>query len=204
VSRDVGDDITATAHLKGADLVLMGWHKPVLSQSVLGGAVYDVMRRTRADVAVLLARRPAPWRRVLVPYTGGAHDRAALRLAERIGRQPGATVTILHVVRPARGPDAPRLGLSGDGAEAFGPSVRLKVVAEEDPIEAAVAEGRAGYDLVVIGASETWGLEPTLFSTRHERLALACPVSLLIVRADPSEAPAHPEASAAVSPSGAG
>jgi Kef-type K+ transport system membrane component KefB len=187
VSRDVGDDITATAHLKGADLVLMGWHKPILSQSVLGGAVYDVMRRTRADVAVFLARKPAPWRRVLVPYTGGVHDRAALRLADRLGQRPGTAITILHVVAPSRGPDAPRLGLSGEAAEAFGPSVQLKVVEREDAIEAAVEEARAGYDLVVIGASETWGLEPTLFSPRHERLAQACPASLLIVRADPSK-----------------
>jgi nucleotide-binding universal stress UspA family protein len=147
-----------------------------------------VMRRTRADVAVLLARRPAPWRRVLVPFTGGAHDRAALRLAGRLGQQPGTAVTILHVVRPARDPGEPRLGLSDEVAEAFGPSTHLKVVEREDPVEAAVEEARGGYDLVVIGASETWGLEPTLFSPRHERLAQACPASLLIVRADPSRA----------------
>jgi nucleotide-binding universal stress UspA family protein len=126
---------------------------------------------------------------VLVPYTGGAHDRAALRLAERLGQQPGASITILHVVRPTRGPDEPRLGLSDEAAEAFGQAIHLKVVEREDPVEAAVEEARAGYDLVVIGASETWGLEPTLFSTRHERLAQACPASLLIVRADPSLAP---------------
>ena len=70
VSHDVGGDITAVAHAKAADLVLMGWHQPVLSQSVLGGAVYDVMKRTRADVAVFLARLPGPWRRVLVPTAG--------------------------------------------------------------------------------------------------------------------------------------
>lgn len=189
VSRDVGDDITATAHLKGADLVLMGWHKPILTQSLLSGAVYDVMRRTRADVAVFLARRPAPWRRVLVPYSGGVHDRAALRLADRLGRQEGTTITILHVVHPSRGPDEPRLGLSAEGAEAFGPSVSLKVVERADAIEAAVEEAQAGYDLVVIGASETWGLKLTLFNPRHERLARACPASLLVVRADPSRAP---------------
>ncbi|MDX1532152.1 MAG: cation:proton antiporter, partial [Rhodothermales bacterium] len=178
VSRDVGEDIAAIAHLKGADLVLMGWHKPVLRQSVLGGAVYDVMHRTRADVAVFLDRQAGPLRRVLVPYTGSLHDRAALALAERLGRQEGRTITILHVVRPQRGTDAPRLGLSDDTTTAFGPSVQLKVVEREDPIEAAVEEARAGYDLVVIGASETWGLEPTLFSTRHERLARTGPASL--------------------------
>ncbi len=197
VSRDVGADITAVAHDKDVDLVLMGWHKPVVSQSVLSGTVYEVMQHTRADVAVYLARQFRPWRRVLVPYAGGPHDRGALELARRIGTQTGADITILHVVPPARRTDDPRLGLSAEAHAFETDRVRLKVVEHDDPQEAAVEEALQGYDLVIIGASEVWGLEPTLFSSRHERLADATPASLLILR---QYRPAAVEASAALVP----
>ena len=50
------------------------------------------------------------------------------------------------------------------------------------PLAEVVAEARRGYDLVVVGVAEEWGLEPRMFSAEHERLATECPASLLIVR----------------------
>lgn len=182
VSRNIGADITGVAHAKAVNLVLMGWHKPVLSQSILSGAVYEVMQHTKTDVAVYLARTFSTWKRVLVPFSGGRHDLAALQLAQRLARNLAAEITILHVIKPERSEADPRLGLSGM-ADPLGPeNVHLKVVEHPDPQQAAVEEARQGYDLVIIGASEAWGLEPTLFSTRHEQLAYACPASMLIVR----------------------
>jgi nucleotide-binding universal stress UspA family protein len=182
VSRSPGNDIAEVARVKGADLVLMGWHKPILNQSILGGTVYDVMRQVEADVGVYLARRYGEWKRVLVPYTGSVHDRGALELARRLGSRQNLEITILHVVKPEREKDEPRLGLSEhrDSLDAHG--VRLKIVESNDFQETAVAEARQGYDLVIIGASAEWGLTPTLFARHHEELARSCPASMLIVR----------------------
>jgi Kef-type K+ transport system membrane component KefB len=182
VSRSFADDITEVARMKGAGLVLLGWHKPVLSQSILGGAVYEVMRRSSGDVAVYVGRRPAPGRRILVPYTGGPHDRAALELAGRIAeRNQDVVVTVLHVVKPGRTEAEPRQGVATI-VEPMGPErVTLKIVESAEPLEVALQEVQQGYDLVVIGASEAWELEPRLFGTHHERLA-ELPVSMLIVR----------------------
>ena len=198
VSRSPGDDIAEMARVKAADLVLMGWHKPILSQSILGGTVYEVMSQARADVAVYLARRYGEWRRVLVPYTGSVHDRGALELARRLGSGRKLEITILHVVKPERNEAEPRLGLS-DNPEVFDEQgVRLKVVESSDFQEAAVMEARQGYDLVIIGAAEEWGFQPTLFARRHEDLARSCPASMLIVRkyvpeaGDPSRSVAPP------------
>ena len=180
VTRDAGRDIADVAYQKHADLVLMGWHKPVVSQSILGGTVHDVMKHTRSDVAVYLDRTFRPWERVLVPYRGGVHDTAALELANRIAKTTGARITLLHVVEPA-----PEAGASGDGAartETFPDNVELRVVPSDDPVEALVDAAAEGFDLVVVGVSETWGLEPSVFSVRHERLARECPSSMLIVR----------------------
>src|SRR5947207_2359642 len=66
LSRSPADDIRDVARAKGAGLVVMGWHKPVWSRTVLGGTVQAVMREADADVAVLIDRGLAwPPRRVL-------------------------------------------------------------------------------------------------------------------------------------------
>ena len=75
VSRSPADDICDVARAKGAGLVVMGWHKPVWSRTVLGGTVHAVMRDSHADVVVLIDRglawppRTHPRRRSPEPCT---------------------------------------------------------------------------------------------------------------------------------------
>jgi nucleotide-binding universal stress UspA family protein len=172
VSRSPADDIREVARAKGAGVVVMGWHKPVWTRSVLGGTVHAVMRASVADVAVFIDRGlDWPPRRILVPYAGGRHDRAALRLAGRIVAHAGAAATVLHVVRPGGG-SAPALEV---------PSGAVHVVESTSPIDAVLAEA-AGHDLLVLGVGEDWALEPHAFGLRPERLVAEWPTSLLVVR----------------------
>jgi Kef-type K+ transport system membrane component KefB/nucleotide-binding universal stress UspA family protein len=180
-SSEPGRTIAEVANTKAADLVLVGWHQPVLRRSILGGTVLDVLRHTRADVGVFVERRPAPWHRILVPFRSDVHDRAALRIAERMAETTGAELTILHVVDPASNPGGDGLRDSGL-AENFPDNVVLLVVSHADPLEALVEVAREEYDLIVVGVSEAWGLEPSPFTIRHERLAEQAGASLLIVR----------------------
>jgi nucleotide-binding universal stress UspA family protein len=175
VSRSFGEDIAEVAKAKLARLILLGWHKPVLSESILSGTIQHVMAHASADVAVYVARRAPPWKRVLVPFARGPHDRAALELAGRLAN--GTTeITVLHVVAPGKPRDHGR-------AVEMGPEkMTLKVVECDDPIDALATEARTGYDLVIVGASDNWGLEPRLFGARHERVAEACAGSVMIVR----------------------
>jgi Kef-type K+ transport system membrane component KefB len=186
VSRDVGEDIAEVALARRADLVLMGWHKPVLRESVLSGAIQTAMSRARTDVAVYIPRHFHGFRRVLVPYVGNEHDRAALALARRLGEHGGAEITILHL--PRRGGARPPDGTVAETIDATG--TRLRVLETDEPLDEIVAEARRGYDLVVVGASEAFGLQPSLFGIRHERLARECPASLLIVHQPPDVAAA--------------
>ena len=173
LSRSPADDIRDVARAKGAGLVVMGWHKPVWSRTVLGGTVQAVMREADADVAVLIDRGLAwPPRRVLVPFAGTAQDRAALRLAARVARRDGAAVTVLGVVRP--GDAAPAVELP----EGVPP---MRVIAAASPIDTVIREA-AAHDLTVLGVGEGWQLEPHVFGLRSERLAADCPSSLLVVR----------------------
>lgn len=186
VSRTPGADICDVARAKGISLIVMGWHKPVFSQAILGGTVQQVMKGSTADVAVFIERRDTfPPHRILLPYTGTMHDRAALILAARLTRRFAAQVTILHVVRPGR--PQPRIEQEAQTAviqefpEPTGGCTRLVVVESAHPVEAVLQEA-TGYDLTILGVGEEWQLEPHVFGLRPERIVAQCPSSLLVVR----------------------
>ena len=174
-SHNIASDIRALARIKRADLIVMGWNKPIIGTAVIGGTVARVMQEVTADVAVLVDRGGAPWRNILVPYRDMAADRGALDAAARIAEAGGASITILHVV--------PR-GASSETE--FPETVRLKVVERADPVEAAVEEARQGYDLIVVGVARAWGTTPSFFGQRHEALARTTAASLIVVRPKPS------------------
>ena len=59
--------------------------------------------------------------------------------------------------------------------------VEMRVIKSDDPAGTVIKQAE-GFDLVVIGVAEEWGLESHLFGWRSERIAAGCPTSLLIVR----------------------
>lgn len=180
-SHDIARDILEVARAKDADLVLMGWHKPIIGRSILSGTVNDVLRDAQGDVAVLVQRAGTPWHRILTLYHDPTSDRPALDLARRIAIRSDAEATLLHVVDGAPAAAASRTGAIPDGL-AYPDEMRLKVVENVAPLDAALREAGEGYDLIVVSASPTWGTEPALFGQRHEELARGSDASLLIVR----------------------
>jgi Kef-type K+ transport system membrane component KefB/nucleotide-binding universal stress UspA family protein len=180
VSGEPGADICRTAVAKQANLILLGWHKPLLSRTLLGGTVHEVMQEAQVDVAVLVDRGLSSVRRVLVPFMGSSHDRAALGLARRLMRNVNAEVTLLHVTSPER-----KARASAQVEELFpeeGRRVTFKVVEHAEPEEAALAEAARGYDLIIVGVGQEWGLEERLWGLQRERIIQDSPVSLLVVR----------------------
>jgi nucleotide-binding universal stress UspA family protein len=153
---------------------------------MLGGTVQHVMKRSEADVAVFIDKNsPFPPRRILLPYTGTVHDRAALALAARLTHRFGVQLTILHVVYPGR--PQPRLEQEAQNVlvqefpEPAGGHTQLRVVESLRPVEAVLQEA-ANYDLTVLGVGEEWQLGPHVFGLRPERIVAQCPSSLLVVR----------------------
>lgn len=191
VGSSVEEDILSTARRRSSDLILMGWHRPMVDDGESPGPVRGVLELAETDVAVFLARQFRPIQRVLVPFHGGRHDRRALELAARIARRTDISVTVLHVVAPDRPASTPGTGWTNVVDEVSDGRVRLKVVESEDPVEAAVREAWTGYDLIVAGASEVWGVDFSLFSERLQRLAFATPASLLVVHTCRSQQPSN-------------
>ncbi len=186
-TRNAADDIIHIAAMKGINTILMGWHKPLLSESILSGTVKEVMQNAKADVCVYLERKFMPYKNILVPFREGVHDTSALTLAHQIAMNINATVTLLHIVNPkTNGKDFTKNNkensLIGENQIFSEDHLILQTVESDTPLDTAVKIANQNYDLVVVGLSETWGLEPSLFSKRHERLARECPASLLILR----------------------
>jgi nucleotide-binding universal stress UspA family protein len=188
-TRNAALDITNIASAKGAKLILMGWHKPILSESILSGTVNEVMRNAKADVCVYLERQFNPYKNILVPFREGVHDVGALALAHQIAVNIDANVTVLHIIRPEN-ENSKKLNevtqediIRAGGIEDFPEErIKLQVVESDTPLDTAIKIANRNFDLVIVGLSETWGLDPSLFSKRHERLARECPASLLILR----------------------
>jgi len=187
VSRDIPSDIARIARLRSADLILMGFHKPVFGQAILGGTVHRVMTASDNDVAVFVDRgMNSQIKTVLVPYLGGKHDLLALELAGRIARNAGATLTVLHIVPPNRSESDAVLHVRSTVDRTFSdPSqptpMHFKIIEDASPVDA-VIQAAGQHDLLVIGVEEQWGMQSQLFGFRPERIAREATTSLLIVR----------------------
>jgi nucleotide-binding universal stress UspA family protein len=108
-------------------------------------------------------------------------------LAARAARGSAAQVTVLHVTSPevrsikasAAKSEAERAFATAAGQQT--PTWDFRSVDHSSPVDAVLREAQ-GYDLIVIGVSEEWGLESNLFGLRPERIAEESPTSMLIVR----------------------
>jgi Kef-type K+ transport system membrane component KefB/nucleotide-binding universal stress UspA family protein len=186
VSRDIAGDIASVAKLNAVNLVLMGFHKPVVGKQILGGTVHKVLQQCQSDVAIFVERGFRAARRILVPYLGSEHDRLAMQLAARMARHTDAQVTILHIVAPLRARDGKKLGAKQAVDRVFEEPgqktpVTFRVIEDQSPAGVVLHQAQ-NADLVILGMSEEWGLESHLFGWRAQRIARDCPSSLLIVK----------------------
>ena len=203
VSRDIADDISSLARARHANLVLMGFHRPVFGHAILGGTVHRVLTGAPADVAIFVARSNDVPKKILVPYLGGVHDRLALEIANRMAKTADVQIIALHVVPPRRDNKDEVLGAQAEVTKVFNEPgaaspVQFKVVEDHSPVDAVLREAEH-VDLVIVGVAEEWGLESQVFGFRPQRIALECPRSLLLVRKFGRGATLRPSATPAAS-----
>jgi len=180
VSSDPVDDILSVARVNEVDLVLVGWHKPVLRQSLLGGTVARVLRESPVPVGVFIERGSEDLKRVLVPFVGTKYDKAALRLVRRMAQsRPELEVTVLHVRSVADLRDPEQSSILHD--EPAGTRITLEVVYDNSPVDVAINRSGNGYDLVVVGLGREWGLHQPWLGMHSERLIRESATSLLVV-----------------------
>jgi hypothetical protein len=142
-------------------------------------AAQDLTRRVRAateqgmDAIVVYDRHPRPWRRLLAPYTYGAHDPAAFALARRLARRTRGELMLLHVDDPHPA-SAPATVRSVDGCI-------VRIVCGGDPVALGECEAAAGHDVVVAGGGTPHPQH--YFTPRLHGLISRTRASLVIVHA---------------------
>ena len=152
-------------------LVVKGWEVPE-----------DERKRLERE-ELLAASELLGSRRVLIPTRGGASSRYAARIMGAVLDDPEITVLAVDV-RGGRFGRRTRGGSSNptDVLEAMdGVRHRLINKVATDPAEAIAKESRLGYDLIVIGASESES-DSGVFSNVVDRVLASVDLPVIVVR----------------------
>ena len=183
VSNDVARETVQVAAMEGADLILLGWHRPAFSTNRLGGRVGQILSVAKTDVAVYIDRQGRRPERLLVPYVSGLHSDLGLELALRIlVNQPSAYLTVLRVTVP--GQIASELSnefrtVMKQLPKAVRDRISLKVIESSEPLQAVIMASE-GADLTIAGASREWGIERQTLGQYTDALACECRSPVLI------------------------
>ena len=183
-SADVGDTIAQVANDREPDLVLIGWHRSLFGNRLLGGAVGTVLRDTKADVAVFVdaagrGLELADGAEIVVPHGGGYHEDVGIELALRLAAGArDATVTLLGP------PDADgSRQLTDRVADAYERTgVWTRPAAITGDIGSALLERARTADLLVLGVSDEWIRDQESLGALRGAIAEQVAAPLFIVR----------------------
>lgn len=180
-SSSVDETITRVAMERQVALVLIGYHRALFGQRLLGGTVGQILRNTRTNVAVLVAPRSeepflATGATIAVPWANGIHEQFALETAIQLSGQDSGEVQLLgpSIEGPYRVDQ-----VAADTYEQRG--VWTTPVPLEGDIAEALESHMARADMVVMGLNDRWQDKRQHDEIRHavmERLQ----IPLLIVR----------------------
>ncbi len=190
VSQGILDEVERRHNVK---LLLVGWPGPLDAEALCDNPVKTAIQKAHTNVVALLDRGLRDVRRILVPVGGGLHSRLAIRLAYEVALAEGARVTALRVLTGnAETWDAEAIedqtALLGETIEdVLGSSVpsffTLRVLQADSVPDGVLSDaGELAPDLIVIGASEEWGLDTRLFGAVDDWIADHAPCSVLSCR----------------------
>jgi nucleotide-binding universal stress UspA family protein len=180
-SSEVDETIVQVAAARDVDLILLGRHRAIFGERLLGGTVGQILRNVRTDVAVLAmpAGRSLDLElpvTIAVPYAMGIHEQAALDTAVRLASHASGELRLLG---PSGNGDNLVHSQAAETYERTG--VWTTPVPLDGDIAGALERHMADADLVVMGLSDTWVRTRGPSEIRHalmERLH----TPLLIVR----------------------
>lgn len=183
-TQNIAEDIITYSNKNEIDLILMGWHRPMLDESILGGPVEVVLRSANASVWVYLERKFNDIKRILLLFNEAVYDTAALKTASDIAFNTNAHLTILHIAKPkVSGQNEENESSIKSMEHLLKDNVEVKIIESDHPLETAVKIANQNYDLIIVGLTEIWG-EPVILNPRNEKLIVGSPASILIVHQD--------------------
>jgi Kef-type K+ transport system membrane component KefB/nucleotide-binding universal stress UspA family protein len=185
VSADVALETTKIAELEQANLILVGWHRPVFANNRLGGRVGQILNAARNDVAVFIDRGLGDLDTILVLAGTSLHDNLGLELALRLLlNSETCRLNILQVASPGQqvGEFSREFALLMAQLDNYGRQRIENTVVESSEALASIVDYSRSASLTIAGASRGWGLERQTLGEYTDALALNCHSSLLITR----------------------
>lgn len=188
LGRDVSQAVHETALENGSDLVVLGWPGYTNTAGRLYGSVIDpIVDNPPTDIAIVRHRQHRPLEAVLVPVAGGPNSRRAVKMAidmARAGEDGPVRVTLLHVVPMAahnadlvRAQQVIDYSLKGLHYE----NLERRIVEGPGVVETVLAQA-AGYDLIVLGASEEPLFRNLLVGNSASQIAKRAAVTVIVVK----------------------
>ncbi len=180
VSHEVVTAIIDTAKEEAANTILIGWKGYTASQKrIFGRKIDELLRRTPCDVIFLKAEDRLRAENVLVLSGGLWHVSYATEVAARLAKSWGGRVTILDaIINEAHLTKAREYAKRlTDIVEKEDVQVITKEVYPETIVGGVVAES-LDYDLLVMGAGPSKGLERFAFGPIQDKIVknAKCPV----------------------------
>jgi len=188
LGRSVSAAIRQTALENASDLIVLGWPGYTHTSGKVFGSVIDpIVDNPPTDVVVVRYRQWRPLKKILVPVSGGPNSRRAVKLAVDMAsaeKPEPALVTALHIVpfhakEPGHVRGSRALQDSVDGID-FG-NLESRVVQGID-LGTTILEQAAGYDLIVLAASDEPVFKNLLVGTMTERVARQAKVTVMMVK----------------------
>jgi Kef-type K+ transport system membrane component KefB/nucleotide-binding universal stress UspA family protein len=183
VSQDVARTTADLAVQRQVNLILLGWHRPVFSNSRLGGRVAQILNNAPVDVAVYIDRADAsPVRQILLLDNPSHHTALGLDLALRLLlNDPERELSLLRLKSTALSRHA--IDRLAQLPEEVRSRIATPIIHTSKPMETLI-HATATADLTIVGMSQSWGRSPQSPSMGHapEVLAFRCQSSLLIAR----------------------
>jgi nucleotide-binding universal stress UspA family protein len=193
LSRDIGNSIISAAHEREARLMILGWpgHLHHHQQEAFGTVIGLMAKNPPCDLAVAQFRRDGPPSRILIPVAGGPNTRLALELAltqadalEQSG-QKRPEVVALNLILDGNRNDTTTLEQRRqtllDELDIGDWPIELRLAFADDIVTGILTEA-AGFDQIIIGASEEGLLEQSLFGSIPLRVAEEALATVIMVK----------------------
>ncbi|MBN1675333.1 MAG: amino acid permease [Kiritimatiellae bacterium] len=182
--RNIARGIVSAVREKKTDMLILGWHGQKRSLAFnLGSTIDPIIERAPCDVVIFKNCGDRQFKRILVPVAGGPHGALALEVASILAEREEGEV-VAFTVRDPRRPFDIAAFVEQSRARLRLPAERVKTkVVEPRGVRAAILEEAAGYDLIVLGATEQPFFVRAARRSVPESVASLCAKPVVMVKA---------------------
>jgi amino acid transporter len=195
VAHNVPSAILNVSDIEQPDLILMGWRGDVRGPRLRRTNVAGVAKVADRNVLVLKDNGLSEVQRILVPVGSGPHTKLGLMVAQQLAAEWGAAITAM-TVQVGQGYSGAKSDFDRESLQFFqglaeefvrnalkeaGVTADIAALIHTD-ISQAIINTAAGYDLIIIGASNEWAVPQWLFGTLPDKVANHASASVLMVR----------------------